>query len=305
MQFSLLFLALVLSGFASAKTTEGDCVECNARKQKIDSFHSKGIQNVIDKIGSVPAALPANSQVASMYGGHKSEVMKPGYPWNSVGRLLIVNNKIDFCTATRVSACHVISAAHCVRNAKGEIEPTLVFVPPFDKDKLMVEKDKILTGAANYLEDRGEDWAVMRVTDDSATGKRDGWLGIKDRRGTELVGKKFSYVGYNEFLTPKAREAYIDVKAEVLRTAKGYFSGNPNSIYVRANSGPGGSGGPLFEFDTEGKAWIVGMCAAGVVSESGQDIFLDADEKEAVGQCAAANAFLTKVQKFIAENPCN
>ncbi|MGZ3692668.1 MAG: trypsin-like serine peptidase [Bdellovibrionota bacterium] len=298
----ILLAALFSSGFAIGKTTDEDCVECNVKKHGQDSAFSKNTASLLDKISEIPAELPPNKKVA-VYGGHKIEVMTPGYPWNSIGRLFLTNGGVTFCTATRISACHVLTNAHCVRDATGEYEPGIAYLPPFEKKVNVVEKGDVLAGKGDFSKTCSPDWAVMRLPDSKA-GEKDGWLGIKDRKGTELTGKTFTYAGFDSEQSPRAKEAYIDRKAEVIRTDKGTFYGDPNFIFIRVNSAPGGSGGPLLEFDESGKAWITGMACSGAVDENNKTFFLNGDETSLLAQGVASNAFLPQVKKFMEENPC-
>lgn len=309
MRALLLSLLVLTSPLVFAKGTE-DCAECGVRHAKAP-MKTKFMEKVSEQLHGVPGALPAPVNVAGTYGGHAFEVMTEGYPWNSVGRLLLVNRGVEFCTATRVSACHVITNAHCViRPGKhDEIDPAkryeqnIAFVPPFSKNFQMPDKVFAPHGGNPEVK-RGLDWAVMRLPE-SAQGQADGWLGICPRKGSELKGKTFTLAAYNSEKSPKAKEAYLDRKAEVLRTDKGFFSGDDNFIYFRANSAPGGSGGPLVEFDEKGVACVAGLSAAGIMDENNKSPFLNGDETDALAQGVAADAFLAQVQKFIADNPCN
>jgi hypothetical protein len=268
------------------------------------------MESVASQLRGVPGSLPAPVKVAGTYGGHKLEVMTAGYPWNSVGRLLLPTHGMEFCTSVRVSACHVITNAHCViqpgkfaeTDPAKRYEPNIAFVPPFSKNYQLADKVFAPSGG-NPEEIRGLDWAVLRLPD-SAQGNADGWLGICPRKGSDLKGKTYTLAAYNSELSPKAREAYLDRKAEVIRTDRGFFSGDDNFIYFRANSGPGGSGGPLLEFDDKGQACVAGLSAAGVVDENNKSPFLSADDTENLAQGVAAGAFLARVQQFMQENPC-
>lgn len=301
-------LLLCLPLLAFAKSGE-DCAECGVRRAPAP-IKTKFIDKLSEQLKGVPGALPSPVKVAGTYGGHKLETMTEGYPWNSIGRLFLVNRGVDFCTAVRVSACHVITNAHCViqpgkhneLDPAKRYEPNIAFVPPFTK-KIQIPNKVFAPHGGDPWEKRGLDWAVMRLPD-PAPGQADGWLGICPRRGSELKGKTFTLAAYNAEYSPKAKEAYLDRKAEVIRTEKGFFSGDDNFIHFRANSGPGGSGGPLLEFDEKGVACVAALSAAGVVDENGKGPFLSGDETSALAQGVAADAFLAQVQKFIADNPC-
>lgn len=299
----LLFFAVLSGPPARAKTSSGDCVDCGAKESKAGSFKTNSIESVLDHLGGIPPALPQKVQTAALYGGHKIEEMKAGYPWNGIGRLFPnARSGTDFCTAVRVSACHVMSAGHCARDANGSYEKQITYVPPFEKKAYFV--DKVLAGEGNFLQDRSLDWAVMRL-EDSASGNRDGWMGIADTKGGALVGKTFVLSGYHLDLSPNAKFAYVDDQAKAIKTNKGIFSGNANHVFLRANAGRGGSGGPVFRLDDSGQAWLVCLANAGVsVEGQGTTAVLGADETEHLTQCAASNAFFAKVQQFMAENPC-
>lgn len=308
---ALLLLALAVTAEAK-RASAPDCADCQVRKPAVvDSFSSEHLETVVNRVNArksaeIPAQLPAKRQVAAVYGGHKNEQMKPGYPWNAVGRLLMAGG--DMCTGTRISACHVFSNAHCARFKSGKLRTVLSFQPPFEEKAYAMERDasgqgKLLAGeSADFNEDSSHDWAILKL-EDSSSGLRDGWLGVRDSRGSELVGQTLQLAGIRRDLSPNFRYLYIDDKVEIIRNDEKGPSKNPNQVFFRANTSHGTSGAPIFRLDAEGKAWIVGLNAKGFVE--GENIFLPSDETNLLASGVATNAFFTQIQKFMTENPCN
>lgn len=297
-----LFLLCLVSPLAWAKAVAtDDCPDCSVKKRAPAVMSTQGLEQMAEKIGAIPASLPAEKKIAAIFGKDDRVLMKPGYPANSIGRILRAG--MDPCTATRVSACHILTASHCVRLNSGKIHPKMAYQPPFESKAYMVKSGAVLAGEFSFeKDDLSQDWAIAQL-EESDSGTRDGWLGIKDKKGTELMGQSFSLTGMQQDLSPSGKDFYTDPGVKVIRTAKGLLWGDPNVIFYRGDTEAGTSGGPIYEFDAEGKAWIVGVNSAEPGAFGGTVRYSD-HETDELNQGVASNQFFARIQKFMAENPC-
>jgi V8-like Glu-specific endopeptidase len=250
----------------------------------------------------VLASLPQVS-IAGIYGNDDRVPMPASAPFNAIGELRRDGFPVP-CTATLVSACHVVTAAHCV--FKGGVPGKNIRFRPAVKDSSYeaFANDLVFGGYENLGKNRDRDWAVLRLEGLHEVG---GWMKVADRKGGALMGARLSLPGYNSDLYPDASTpvATLDPNVTMVKTQASNFSSEENVLRYRADASPGSSGAPLIETDAQGNSWLVGINNAGSQHPQDQGLSRYSDrENFYLGTGVATNEFYETLQNFMAAKPC-
>lgn len=238
-------------------------------------------------------------QNAGLYGPDNRVVMTSNqYPWRAIGKLHLPGN--NHCTATMVSACHVLTAAHCVSNEAGVATPLSGMSFQGSGNGPVSEVSAARFG--NFGQRIREDWAVLKLKRN--IGSSIGWMGIRNTTGNSIdANKKLVLAGYSNDRENGGARATVDQNVSIRYTDRE----SPNLMYMRANTAPGSSGGAIFEFDDKGNPWILGVNSRAVLTkDTRKQVQFPADENnpEHLANGVASNQFYTQLVDFMAKNPC-
>ncbi len=262
---------------------------------------SSGFTQGVEENQELPPHPGNNPKSAAIYGKDNRVEMPALFPWTAVGKLLLSGQ--PHCTATMVSECHALTAAHCVSNKKSDIQSGLSFKGAGIESEANVDATDL--GGHDFEKKWANDWAVVRL--DKNIGSNTGWLGFGDRKGNDLMNRELTIAGYSI----DRAGATMDKQVSVLKTDQVLIFGNQDIVYFRANTFEGSSGAAIIDFDEKGLPWIVGVNTRGksnVVFGSIQiQVVLPADTtaKDKLASGVASNQFFSQVKKFMKENPCH
>jgi V8-like Glu-specific endopeptidase len=251
----------------------------------------------------LPPNLGPTTNLAGIYGKDGRVLLDNAllYPFRAIGKL----NRAEQtgpCTATLISACHVLTAAHCVVNSDGSLRKLKNFEAAFTGGSAGL--NQVLHGGSDYDANRGNDWAVARL--DSRLGDVKGHMGLRKSSGSELVGKSY-YISCYAWDFKGGKKLFLEENAEIVKTGKWLLWGDANLVKFRADVAAGCSGAAIFEMDEQGGAWIVGVLAAGRTEyRYGKPVnprFSD-DETGILTVGVATGAFFEKAREFMDKNPC-
>lgn len=294
----ILTLSFLLSGCAAwALASTGENESC-PHPTAGDPFRI-ALGQVLTEFSENFALLPdagPRERTAAIYGKDSRVLMTSSkYPWRAIGEL---STDIS-CTASLISSCHILTAAHCVASRSGDAKDVTAMKFQGSNGGPSAGVESLVFGRRDR--NPASDWAVLKLG--ANLGDQLGWLGLKNKRGDAIdLKKKFILAGYNTDMGNEGRQASVDPRLQV----RSHDAVLPNLIFHNANAAVGSSGGPIFEIEGAERAWVVAVNTMAVVGEGKKQIFYETEpaDPSKLGVAVASAQFYEQVVKFIAEHPC-
>ena len=294
-----LITATLVGAFAGAPalalhSAELDCPHPLTPRSVLDT---RFIEAMVGELAIPPSGV-SRVREAAIYGTDTRRPLPLTLPWTAVGKLRR-DIKDKFCTAFLISACHMMTAKHCVAYPDDAVYSSLNFQPVGSDQTYDVLS--VLFGEGDHRTNSLADWAVAHLPGRPGDGR--GWIGVDHPTGPSLVGKKLWLPGYGADLED-GNLATVTDDVNVIRAGNIFDSRDKDLIRYRADTAPGSSGAPVVEFDEKGRAWAVAINVKGHFGKDGKQITTTDREIISLGTGVAAAVFADKVRDFIKENPC-
>jgi Trypsin len=306
----LLFVGALLPGPAVARLPDPSTVEdIPCEKTLSTAFNPDFAGFLADFSGhfALPAQPGPLAQTAGIYGQDNRVPMHTGYPWSAIGRFQIKG--LGDCTATLISACHLLTAGHCVAdkdNAQDYPLKKLSFSASNGGPAAKVQK----TLHGEFAKNRAEDWGVVKL--DKSIGKQTGWFGLLNVDGPSISEKEpLILPGYSKDVGDGGKIPTVDdhvwKRTQDSQNRLTDADGKGNLLFIQVNSGSGSSGGPLFRFNDKSLPYISGVNTRGLFWNNGAQIQFsgDAHDPMELGNGVASAQFYDKVKEFLRQNPCD
>lgn len=165
------------------------------------------------------------------------------HPWSAIGKL------DSGCTATLVSRNLVLTAAHCVLDAYGNVR-SVRFYPNAMSNTSLFSSPVIYAwyGGTDYKTNPTHDWAILQLAD--ALGDLYGWLGVKDEANVYWVNA----AGYSgDFYGGATAGAHINCRVMDERVGMWLHD---------CDTSRGSSGGPIFITNEYSQSFVVAVNTA-------------------------------------------
>lgn len=216
--------------------------------------------------------------------GHddRVELTSKLYPWRTIGHFS------SGCTGTLVNRNLVLTAAHCVLDARtGIVHENLTFAPNrIDATADVVSSVDWLWWGTNQPDNfRAHDWAIVRLKDN--LGDKYGWMGLNT--SPRFV---FTAVGYSEDVK-EGKSATIHTDCRIMEHSGGLLLHN-------CDNSRGASGGPLFFM--EGSQAYIGAIAVAEYRDGGDvSLRLPHYDRARANIAIPASTFVAKLKEITGE----
>ena len=213
------------------------------------------------------------------------------------------------CTATMISACHILTASHCFYKVDedGDLRAFANrdipqrFVTPSGASAEVTHK---LAGG-NYKEDGTRDWAVARLNRPIGERPDVGWMDMVNIGARDLTrganrNARYTLPTVDPTFDPKMElQVSVDHEAEVVRN-------EGNIVLLRGNGSPGSSGANLSRLGPGDRPEIVALFTSAASLRGHEDEpVLPANETRRLAGAISTNVFFDDVQKFMRDHPCS
>ena len=298
---SLAILALLLSLLPQQATARAAPEEC------LRSGHRSALGTLAGSVGSITDQMvhigSAGESVreAGIYGKDDRFVLpKPIYPYTAIGKLEADDGA--WCTASLVSACHVVTAAHCVN---GHTADSLTWTRSYHGASSRV----LDMQAGNNTKNSSKDYAILRISGNP--GIKNGYFSIFNSDGNEVKkiaqenAKGITVSGYSQDING-GRDLSNDSGVKAW-SGSDKFLQPKNYIYFNGTTHKGSSGGPGWYFDAKtNTAVILFVMSKSWINKQDEQITFDEVPKDLqdMARGVAAGEFFRELVTFMREHPC-
>lgn len=315
----LICVACLVIVFSPSSLAKLSTLECDTYNSATQSFSKELMGN------RIAGSKPQEVRVAAVFGeDNRFDAPKNVYPYSAIGFLY------SSCTAFRVSACHIMTAAHCVYDSKGTLVPgSDTFLnssvePSVSSGAVRSKKEEGILWMpfqGPWQDDRSKDWAIGKLRE--GFGTQTGFFGLTmnafDAEASEVYTEKGELGPSPSACAATSGQQDSKVNVTGFSGDRSGLSNDPQAVVVRqtkqtlearADQYIGASGGPYWTC-VNGVAYVHGITSSAPVKEQiftgkPKQVQLAEDETRSgrLSIAAATGSFFDEARIFMMENPC-
>lgn len=240
---------------------------------------------------------------AGIYGtDNRYPMYSSQYPFSTIGSLR-ASDGTNGCTATLISPCHILTAAHCLRDRDGKM---LTDSWRFTANQETFSLSEFIS-APKWSEQLSTDWAVAKVRGNP--GKRFGYMKLSTESAAETVAAQRRYIlagfsgdyygGYT---------ATIDDETYIPAHGNNESKVTADVLYFLSNTFEGSSGAAIWYLDEKNEAVIVGVNTRGQFGPNRTQIYLPEKSQiknvDRMGNAPATRLFYKQATDYIKNYSC-
>ena len=181
---------------------------------------------------------------------NRTDLRSDKFPWSAIGKVVAADGE---CTGTLVGRSTMVTAAHCVL-VNGQISHITFMVNYVNGHYAGKSTSRTITVGTKYPDrDREEDWAVVELN--NYLGDDQGYMGWNS--SFPNFPFELKYAGYSDDYYG-GRIAGVDTDCFIRTRFRNGAIGHDCSAT------PGGSGGPLFRWDEDGRVRLYAIHTRGI-----------------------------------------
>jgi V8-like Glu-specific endopeptidase len=224
----------------------------------------------------------------------RTQMTSTEFPWKAIGKLSLANGA--YCTATMISACLVLTAAHCVIDSGTHQLTDQVITFDGSNGGPSATAARVWWGTQYVDVDQNKDWAIVKLNQN--LGDQLGWFGIQNWQGEDnTVHANIIIAGYPSDLD-SGKNLTVQQNVNVCRTT------SDNILKTDADTYRGDSGSAIWYWGTGfNNPQIIGVFTRSYMPGDTNPVIPQYSENVASSGVASAQ-FLATVNQVIAQG-CN